>query len=82
MPTAVYDKPGTLTAHAPVGDSATTSRQTTLYDLISALQATVDAYEDDLVISLVSRCMEHGDITWLGDVDGIRAIIKELGCAA
>ena len=40
---------------------------TTLYDLMTALQAVVAADEDALVVALVAFWLRTGRITWLGN---------------
>jgi hypothetical protein len=51
-----------VAAEAPLG------LNTTLYDVMTALQSGVEPAEDDLVVAIVVRGLRTRRLTWVGDV--------------
>jgi hypothetical protein len=74
---------GTMDMRGDRMDSAIDSREmeadvppsltTTLYELMTALQAGVAADEDALVVALVARWLRTGRIRWLGNAASHRS---------
>jgi hypothetical protein len=57
--------------YAPAIEGKRTTIQTTLYDLIAAMQATVEPSEDALVVDTVVHLLRTGRIRFLGDASGL-----------
>ena len=57
----------TVERAAMAADEAAVPIITTLYDLMTALQAAVEPGEDDLVVATMRYMIRRGRITWFGD---------------
>jgi hypothetical protein len=60
-----------LEEYVPAVEEKRTTVKTTLYDLIAAMQATVEPSEDALVVDTVVHLLRAGRIRFLGDASGL-----------
>ncbi len=72
----------TTREHNAREEDVPTCLTTTLYDLMTALQAVVEPHEDALVVAMVTRWLQTGRITLLGKAAARRRAAMQSGDGA